>query len=145
MVENNFYVSLDRELAKAGKTQVLTSQIDLLNMMERVEHLKQISELRQELRKKIKKVLTVIKSDINQFEKNLPELNEIKIEPEKKITPQRILPLPEPTKKELKELVKNSKSNEKKQIIPKPLPQTKIEKIHSELLDLQNKIKSINY
>jgi len=130
MVNSSFYVSLEGEAAKLGKTDILNGQIEILNMMERIQTLQEMRKQMNQLREKVRKAVTILHADIKQFEKDVPELesvavDESELKPRKK-TPEQEGLLPIPTKKELKELMRKgtlAKKQEARSLPQFPLQQ----------------------
>ena len=113
--KEEIYVSISQDSYRENKSNVLMSKADLLETMKRLHNLKVLARQKQDLKRKLHKILSSTLSDINSIQEKIP-------------TPK----IPKTIKKEIVEEIKTKQSLSKR------------DGIEDELKSIQEKLRELN-
>mgnify|MGYP000597364157 CR=1 FL=1 len=70
--KEELYVSISPDIYRVNKSNVLMSQADFLGTLKKLHNLKVLERQKQELRKKLYKLFTLVLSEINLIQRKMP-------------------------------------------------------------------------
>ena len=70
--KEELYVSISPDVYRVNKSNILMSQADILETLKRLYHLKVLSIQKQDLKKRLHKLFTLILSDIDSIQDKMP-------------------------------------------------------------------------
>lgn len=130
--EKPLYVSIDPQLYKESKSDLLNSQIDLLNSMKHLHNLKQIKEEKFQHKMKLFSLLSSLQPHLDKIEQKLPRVDpqkEPQLKKAKQIQPQQLIA----STPEIQQTPK----------IPSRI-ESKRQSIEQELSEIQEKLRRLN-
>ena len=128
MENQDIYISIDPITYKNSKANLLSTQIDLLNIMKHLQNLKKIKREKRKLKKELHEIFTVLVQDLENLENHLPS-SEIPKQLQAKINP--------PRTKEIEPI--------KSKIIKQPKPAETVDAtIEQELMEIRAKLRRLN-
>jgi len=128
MKNQDIYISIDPITYKNSKANLLSTQIDLLNIMKHLQNLKKIKREKRKLKKELHQLFQELLKDLENLENHLPN-SEIPKQLQAKINTKRTKEIETP----------------KPKIQKQPKPAETIDKtIEQELREIQNKLRALN-
>ncbi len=73
MENKDLYISINPRKYKENKANLLSTQIDLLNLMKHLQNLKKIKQQKSKLKMELHKLFTELGKDLKKLESNLPK------------------------------------------------------------------------